>query len=70
MHDLHLDGVNERDRPFVTPEMIVATGGAWTPAELRDRPGALEAAGVTDIAYQPAGEIPGEIEAFAPAVAG
>jgi hypothetical protein len=32
---------------------------------LRDRLGALEAAGATAIANQPAGELPGEIEAFA-----
>jgi hypothetical protein len=45
--------------------MIVATGGALRPAEWRDRLGALEAVGVTAIANQPAGEIPGGIEAFA-----
>ena len=68
MHDLHLIDVNERDRPFVTPEVIRLCGAAWTPAELRDRLAALESSGITDIAYQPAGDIPAELEAFAGAV--
>jgi len=68
MHDLHLIGVNDRDRAFVTPDVVAALGGAVRPAELRDRLAGLEAAGVTEIAYQPAGpDIPRELDAFATA---
>jgi 5,10-methylenetetrahydromethanopterin reductase len=64
MHDLHLIGINERDRPFVTPQLLEASGLAWSPAALCDRLAALEAAGATEIAYQPAGDVPAELEAF------
>jgi 5,10-methylenetetrahydromethanopterin reductase len=70
MHDLHLIDVNDRDRPFVTAAQIQGLGKAWTPAQLRERLAGLEAAGVTDIAYQPAGDIPAELEAFAAAARG
>jgi len=68
LHDLHMVDVNERDRPFVTPQHVELMGAAWTPAALRERLAALEAGGVTDIVYQPAGDIPAELEAFASAV--
>lgn len=68
MHDLHMVDVNERDRPYVSPEVVRRNGYAWTAAELRDRLARLEAAGVTDVAYQPAGDIPAELESFAAAV--
>jgi 5,10-methylenetetrahydromethanopterin reductase len=68
LHDLHMVDVNERDRPFVTPELVRLAGYAWTASELRDRLAALEDAGVTDVAYQPAGDIPAELETFAAAV--
>jgi len=68
LHDLHMVDVNERDRPFITPELVRLAGYAWTPSELRDRLAALEDAGVTDVAYQPAGDIPAELEEFAAAV--
>ena len=42
LHDLHLIGVNDRDRPFVTADAIVAAGATFSAAELRDRLGALE----------------------------
>ena len=70
MHDLHLVGVNERDRPFVTPDVLVERGLVFTGSELRDRLAAAEAAGVTEVAYQPAGDVPAELEAFAAAVNG
>ena len=68
IHDLHLIGVNQRDRAFITPEIIAAMGGVFSPAQLRDRLEAMEAAGITEVAYQPAGpDIPRELEAFAAA---
>jgi 5,10-methylenetetrahydromethanopterin reductase len=71
IHDLHLVGVNERDRPFITPAFIAAMGGAFRPAELRDRLAALEAAGATEIVYQPAGpDIARELDAFITAAHG
>jgi 5,10-methylenetetrahydromethanopterin reductase len=68
MHDLHLVGINDHDRPFVTGAGLVAAGLALEPAQLRDRLAQLEAGGVTEVAYQPAGpDIPRELEAFAAA---
>jgi 5,10-methylenetetrahydromethanopterin reductase len=71
IHDRHLIGVNDRDRAFVTPEILQALGATYRPAELRDRLAAMAGAGMTEIAYQPAGpDIPRELEAFAAAVRG
>lgn len=69
MHDLHLIGINERDRPFVTAELL--DEHTYTAAELREQCAHLEQAGVTEIAYQPAGpDIARELEAFAAAFQG
>ncbi|HUY39692.1 MAG TPA: LLM class flavin-dependent oxidoreductase [Candidatus Binataceae bacterium] len=71
LHDQHLIAINERDRPFVTGAMLAKQGIALTPAGWRERAAALEAAGATEIAYQPAGpNIPSELEAFASAIRG
>jgi 5,10-methylenetetrahydromethanopterin reductase len=48
--------------------VLAATGAAWTPEQLRAQLDGLEASGITEIAYQPAGpDIPRELEAFASA---
>lgn len=66
LHDLHLIGVNEHDRPLITGDFIRQVGAARTAAEWRARLRDLEAAGATEIAYQPAGpDIPGELRRFA-----
>jgi len=71
VHDRHLIGVNDRDRAFVTPEILQAMGATFRPDELRQRLGAMAESGMTEIAYQPAGpDIPRELEAFANAVRG
>jgi 5,10-methylenetetrahydromethanopterin reductase len=71
IHDGHLVSVNERDRAFVTPEILQAIGATFRPAELRERLVAMAEGGMTEIAYQPAGpDIPRELEAFAAAVRG
>ncbi len=71
VHDRHLIAVNDRDRDFVTPEVIRSMGNVYTPAELRQRIDDMGAAGATEIAYQPAGpDIPRELEAFAKAFHG
>jgi 5,10-methylenetetrahydromethanopterin reductase len=68
LHDQHLIAINERDRPFITGEMLVKQGLALSRAGWRERLAMLEAAGATEIAYQPAGpEIASELEAFASA---
>jgi 5,10-methylenetetrahydromethanopterin reductase len=68
MHYGHLVLVNERDRPFVTPELLGSFGLARSAGEWREKLAALEEAGATEVAYQPAGpDIPRELEAFAEA---
>jgi 5,10-methylenetetrahydromethanopterin reductase len=66
LHDRHLIALNDRDRPFVTPELMRMTGAVFTPAELQEQLARFEASGATEIAYQPAGpDIQRELEAFA-----
>ncbi|MGR8949706.1 MAG: LLM class flavin-dependent oxidoreductase [Gammaproteobacteria bacterium] len=66
MHDGHLVGINDHDRPFVTGEMLAANGVAMDAGAWRERLAALEEQGATEIAYQPAGsDIPRELETFA-----
>jgi 5,10-methylenetetrahydromethanopterin reductase len=71
LHDGHLVAVTERDRPFVTGEVLAGDGLALSPAALRDRLAELADRGATEIAYQPAGpDVPRELEAFAAAMRG
>ena len=71
LHDQHLIAINERDRPFVTGELLVQQGLALTRAGWRERVAVLESQGATEIAYQPAGpDIARELAAFATAVRG
>lgn len=68
LHAGHLDRVNDRDRPFVTAELMATTGVALTPEQWRERLAGLREAGVTEVVYQPAGpDVPRELEAFAKA---
>ena len=64
-HEGHLVGLTERDRAALVEGAPLLTALSFTGSagELRDRVVALEAAGVTELAYQPAGpDIPGELE--------
>jgi 5,10-methylenetetrahydromethanopterin reductase len=71
VHAGHLAEINDHDRPFVTGELLAAGKLALSPGGWRERVAELEAAGATEIAYQPAGpDIPRELEAFAVAVSG
>jgi 5,10-methylenetetrahydromethanopterin reductase len=71
LHAGHLVEVNDHDRPFVTGELLAAGKLALTPGGWRERMAEIEAAGATEIAYQPAGpDIPRELEAFAAACGG
>ncbi|MEO8540186.1 MAG: LLM class flavin-dependent oxidoreductase [bacterium] len=69
VHDRHLIALTERDARVVNGPMLQQFGLARTAAEWRDHLTRLEAAGITEIAYQPAGpDIPGELRRFAEAV--
>jgi 5,10-methylenetetrahydromethanopterin reductase len=68
LHDRHLIAINERDRAFVTGELLEQQGLALPRAAWRERIALLESQGATEIAYQPAGpDIARELEAFASA---
>lgn len=71
IHEDHLVRVTERDLPAVreAAPLLRAFTLSGTAGELRDRVAALAAAGVTELAYQPAGpDIPRELERFIDAV--
>jgi 5,10-methylenetetrahydromethanopterin reductase len=71
LHDRHLIAINDRDRPFVTGELLAREGLALTRSAWRERLAMLESRGATEIAYQPAGpDIARELEAFAAAARG
>jgi 5,10-methylenetetrahydromethanopterin reductase len=68
VHDLHLVGVNDHDRPFLGPELLAAV--AFTPAQMRERLDRFAEQGVTEVVYQPAGpDIARELATFAEAAA-
>ena len=70
IHEGHLVEANVRDRPAVEEGSLLlpAFTMTGTPAEVRDRITELGEAGITEIAYQPAGpDIPRELAAFASA---
>ncbi len=70
LHEGHLIEPNERDRLVITGETLRSFGLAREAGAWRDHLAALEAAGATEIAYQPAGpDIPGELERFMAAAA-
>jgi len=69
LHDLHLVGVSDHDRPFLGADLLGRV--AFTPAQVRERLDRFAAQGVTEIVYQPAGpDIPRELATFADAAAG
>ena len=66
VHEGHVVELNERDRQFVTAEMIAAMTFTGTAKELADRMAAMEQGGATELAVQPAGnDIEGELRKFA-----
>ena len=71
LHEGHLIEANVRDRLVVTGETLMSFGLARSAEGWRDRLAELEAAGATEVAYQPAGpDIPGELERFMAAASG
>src|SRR4051812_41967298 len=68
VHDQHLVAVTERDRPYVTGDLITAFTYTGTKKEIAEKLAASAAGGVTEIAFQPAGpDIERELRAFADA---
>ena len=68
LHEGHGTAPNERERPFLRPELAAGTF-TGTPDELRDRLDALAAAGVTEFIYAPMGsDVMRELEAMARAL--
>ncbi len=68
VHDRHLIALTERDAKVVNSAMLKQFGLARTRNEWREHLARLESAGITEIAYQPAGpDIPGELQRFAEA---
>lgn len=71
IHDGHLVKANPRDEPHVADLLPLASSMALTGTaeQIMDKIAGLAAAGVTELAYQPAGsDIPRELQAFASAV--
>jgi 5,10-methylenetetrahydromethanopterin reductase len=66
-HEGHLVAPNDRDRAALAeaPGLIASVTFTGAAADLRARLGGLADEGVTEIAYQPAGDIPRELRAFA-----
>jgi len=72
VHEGHLVALNARDRAAIRElaPLMTSIGVSGTAKEVRDKVAALEAGGVTEVAYQPAGpDIPRELRAFIDAVA-
>jgi 5,10-methylenetetrahydromethanopterin reductase len=66
VHEDHLVAVTARDEPLLDGDLLRAFTWTAPPAELRERLGLLEAAGVTEILYAPMGpDVPRELRAFA-----
>ena len=71
LHAGHLTELNEIDRQVVTGQTVRAvTPLTGTPDELRVRILDLEAAGITEVAFQPMGDVPVELRAMAEALLG
>jgi 5,10-methylenetetrahydromethanopterin reductase len=71
VHEGHLSRMTDRDRAAVRAgiDLLPQLSFTGTAAQLRDRVVDLQLAGVTEVAYQPAGgDIPGELERFIAAV--
>src|SRR5437763_9696273 len=66
IHEGHMVEVNERDRPFITGDLVAAMTFTGTPKDLADRMAAMEAGGATELAVQPGGtDIEHELRKFA-----
>ena len=69
VHEQHLVGVNEWDRPVIDAETITALTLTGTAAELAPRIEELVTQGATEVVFHPGGDDPaGELERFAAVV--
>jgi 5,10-methylenetetrahydromethanopterin reductase len=71
VHEGHLSRITDRDRAAVQAgiDLLPQLSFTGTASELRDRAARLQEGGVTELAYQPAGDdIPGELKRFIAAV--
>ena len=70
LHEGHLTVLNDLDRQVVIPQAVSSfTPLTGTVDELRERVAALDAAGLTEVAFQPMGSIEDELHAMADALA-
>jgi 5,10-methylenetetrahydromethanopterin reductase len=68
MHERHFVAVNERDRPFLTPEVVAQSSVTGTADEVRARLDLMAQGGATEVMYHAAGpDIARELRAFAAA---
>lgn len=58
LHEQHLTGINDRDRPLVTADAISTLTWTGTADALAARRDATAAAGITELVYQPIGPDP------------
>jgi 5,10-methylenetetrahydromethanopterin reductase len=66
VHEGHVVELSDRDRQFVTGQMIAAMTFTGTAKDLADRMAAMEAGGATELVVQPAGrDVEGELRKFA-----
>ena len=66
IHEGHMVEVNERDRPFITGELIESMTFTGTAKQLADRMAAMEQGGATELAVQPGGpDVEHELRKFA-----
>jgi 5,10-methylenetetrahydromethanopterin reductase len=68
LHEGHLTNLNAIDRQVMTPQLVAAAPLIGRPDEVREKLSRLEAVGVTEVAYQPAGDdLARELRTFASA---
>ncbi|HEX5587685.1 MAG TPA: LLM class flavin-dependent oxidoreductase [Acidimicrobiia bacterium] len=67
LHEGHLTELNELDRQVLQPSTLRPSALTCHADELPDRLGALAATGITEVAFQPMGDVPRELRAFADA---
>ncbi len=69
LHRGHLTTMNPIDRQVLTPAAAAALSPlTGTAQQLQTKARELSAAGITEIAFQPVGDVPGELEAMADAL--
>jgi 5,10-methylenetetrahydromethanopterin reductase len=68
LHEGHLTNLNDIDRQVMTPELVAAAPLLGSPDQVRRKLEALAATGITEVAYQPAGDdLERELRTFAAA---